>query len=265
MKKRIISALVVLAIALPIVINGGLLLDIGIILLGLLGLKEFIDAKEGKKKLPLFIKVVSYVLLLVTLIFGLTNKEVLNLNYACLSALFMTLLIPTVLYHDRSKYSINDAFYMIGGVLFLSISMLLLGTIREMGLALFIYLFSITIINDTYALITVMLIGKNKLAEDISPKKTIEGSVGGLIMGTILPVYLYVTIIDPNVSVIMISIVTIFLSILGQIGDLVFSAIKRYYNIKDFSSIMPGHGGILDRLDSIIFVMLGYMLFVSLL
>jgi len=177
----------------------------------------------------------------------------------------MTLLIPTVLYHDRSKYSINDAFYMIGGVLFLSISMLLLGTIREMGLALFIYLFSITIINDTYALITGMLIGKNKLAEDISPKKTIEGSVGGLIMGTILPVYLYVTIIDPNVSVIMISIVTIFLSILGQIGDLVFSAIKRYYNIKDFSSIMPGHGGILDRLDSIIFVMLGYMLFVSLL
>ena len=84
-------------------------------------------------------------------------------------------------------------------------------------------------------------------------------------MGTVLPVYLYVTIINPEVSFIMITIVTLFLSILGQLGDLVFSAIKRYYNIKDFSNIMPGHGGILDRLDSIIFVMLGYMLFVSLL
>lgn len=265
MKKRIISALIVLAVALPILIKGGLLLDIGIILLGLLGLKEFITAKEGKKRLPLFIKVVSYSLLVVTLVFGLSNKEVLTLNYTCLSALFMTLLLPTVLYHDRTKYSINDAFYMIGGVLFLSISMLLLGTIREMGLALLIYLFSITVINDTYALITGMLVGRNKLAEEISPKKTIEGSIGGLIMGTVLPVYLYVTIINPEVSFIMITIVTLFLSILGQLGDLVFSAIKRYYNIKDFSNIMPGHGGILDRLDSIIFVMLGYMLFVSLL
>lgn len=265
MKKRIISALVVLALALPIFIKGGLIFDVMIVLLSILGLKEFIGAKECKKRLPLFIKIVSYILVIVTLIIGLRNKEVLNLNYTCLSALFTTLLLPTVLYHDRSKYSINDAFYMIGGVLFLSISMLLLGTIREMGLAVIIYLFSITVINDTYALITGMLIGRNKLAEDVSPKKTIEGSFGGLIMGTVLPVYLYVTIINPEVNIIMISIVTMFLSILGQLGDLVFSAIKRYYNIKDFSSIMPGHGGILDRLDSIIFVMLGYMMFVSLL
>ena len=57
---------------------------------------------------------------------------------------------------------------------------------------------------------------------------------------------------------------TLFLSIIAQFGDLVFSAIKRYFGKKDFSNIMPGHGGILDRLDSIIFVALGFMFFISL-
>ena len=84
-------------------------------------------------------------------------------------------------------------------------------------------------------------------------------------MGTLLPVYLYVTVIDPNINILLITVITIFLSILGQLGDLVFSAIKRYYGIKDFSNIMPGHGGVLDRLDSIIFVMLGYMMMFTLL
>ena len=265
MKKRIISAIVALLITVPIIIKGGMLLDIGVVLVGILALREFIHAKEQKKKLPLFIKFVSYVLLIVTIVFGLSDKSALTLNYPCLSALFMTLLLPTVLYHDRTKYSINDAFYMIGGVLFLTISMLLLSTIRDMGLALFVYLFSITILNDTYALITGKLIGRNKLIEDISPNKTIEGSIGGLIIGTALPAYLYVALIDPEVSKLLIVFITMFLSVLGQLGDLVFSAIKRYYNLKDFSNIMPGHGGILDRLDSIIFVMLGYMFFVSLL
>ena len=70
---------------------------------------------------------------------------------------------------------------------------------------------------------------------------------------------------NPNINILLITVITIFLSILGQLGDLVFSAIKRYYGIKDFSNIMPGHGGVLDRLDSIIFVMLGYMMMFTLL
>jgi phosphatidate cytidylyltransferase len=67
------------------------------------------------------------------------------------------------------------------------------------------------------------------------------------------------------VSIVGIVIVSTFLSIVGQLGDLVFSAIKRFYGKKDFSNIMPGHGGVLDRLDSIIFVMLGFMFFISIL
>ena len=66
-----------------------------------------------------------------------------------------------------------------------------------------------------------------------------------------------------NLPIYVIILMTMFLSILGQFGDLFFSAIKRYYGKKDFSNIMPGHGGILDRLDSIIFVILGFMFFIT--
>ena len=142
--------------------------------------------------------------MMVILVIGLSNKEVLTLNYAALDSLFMSFLLPTVLYHNKERYSIRDAFYMIGGLLFLSISMIMLSSIRSIGLAVLIYLFSITILNDTFALVTGRLIGKTKLLEDISPNKTIEGTLGGLFMGTLLPVYLYVTVIDPNINILLI-------------------------------------------------------------
>ena len=75
----------------------------------------------------------------------------------------------------------------------------------------------------------------------------------------------YYTCVDPEVSKKLLVIVTLFLSLMGQFGDLVFSAIKRYFGKKDFSNLIPGHGGVLDRLDSMIFVMLSFMFFVNIL
>ena len=71
--------------------------------------------------------------------------------------------------------------------------------------------------------------------------------------------------VDPGANILTVIFMTLILSIIGQLGDLVFSSIKRYFNIKDFSNIMPGHGGILDRLDSIILVMLAFVYFSKLL
>ena len=85
------------------------------------------------------------------------------------------------------------------------------------------------------------------------------------IFGVFIPTLYYVTAIDMNASYLFIIVMTLFLSILGQFGDLVFSAIKRYFKTKDFSNIMPGHGGILDRFDSIIFVILGFIFFITIL
>ena len=110
-----------------------------------------------------------------------------------------------------------------------------------------------------------MLVGKHKLCPIVSPKKTIEGLVGGTVAGTIVATAFYVTAINPSMSIAFVALITIILSLVGQLGDLVFSSIKRYYDKKDFSNLIPEHGGILDRFDSLIFVVLAFIIFSSVL
>src|SRR5699024_10630014 len=97
------------------------------------------------------------------------------------------------------------------------------------------------------------LFGKNKLSPYISPKKTIEGSVGGILLAAIFGMVFHL-IIPMHDSLIIVVIVSILASIVGQMGDLVESALKRYYGVKDSGNLLPGHGGILDRFDSWLFV-----------
>lgn len=264
MKTRIISAIVALLIFIPIFINGGMIFDVAVFVLAVLGLKEFLDVKKSKKEMPFFIEFISYISLGLIIFFNSSNNYMLSVDYRMIAGLFLTFLIPTVLYHDRSLYSINDAFYLIGGVFFLGISFSLFTLLRNEGMEILLYLLLISIFTDTFAYFVGMLIGKNKLLENISPKKTIEGMIGGTVLSVIIASNFYYTVIDSSLPLYIIVFMTTFLSIIGQFGDLVFSAIKRYYGKKDFSNIMPGHGGILDRLDSIIFVALGFMFFISL-
>ena len=264
MKTRIISALIAMIIFIPILILGGSIFNFTVYILATIALHEFIKIKDEKKEIPSFIQFISYIML--SLIFLLNSSKAdltFSIDYRIMCGLFIMYLIPTVLYHDKSKYSVNDAFYMLGGIIFLSISLSLFIVIRSNNLLLIIYLLLISIITDTYAYITGILIGKHKMIEEISPKKTWEGMLGGTIMAVFVSTVFYHTFIDCELAIYIIVIISTFLSILGQFGDLVFSAIKRYFGKKDFSNIMPGHGGILDRLDSIIFIMLGFMFFIS--
>lgn len=264
MMERTISAIVALAIFIPIFILGGTIYNIAILILSVLALKEFLNIKQVKKELPAFITFISYVLLTLFVFTNITNKDILfSIDYRIIAGLFLVFTIPAVLYHDRSLYSIVDAFYLIGGIFFLGISFSLMILIRNIDLSLIIYLFLITVITDTYAYLTGRFIGKHKLLEEVSPKKTWEGTIGGTLIGTFVGTCFYITVVDPSQQMYVVILMTLFLSILGQFGDLFFSAIKRYYHKKDFSNIMPGHGGILDRLDSIIFVVLGFMFFIS--
>lgn len=263
MKKRVVSAIVALLIAVPIIYKGGMIFNIAIYILSLLGLKEFLDIKTTKKELPSFIRFISYIIMTFMVISNFEKtKLIFSLDYRIIVGLFLVFLLPTIVYHDRKKYSIVDCFHLIGGIFFLGVSFSLLILLRNIDLRLIIYLFLITIITDTYAYITGRLIGKHKLLEDISPKKTWEGSIGGTIFGVFIAVVYYHNVFPYSFHFVFLVAMTLFLSILGQYGDLVFSAIKRYYGKKDFSNIMPGHGGILDRLDSIIFVVLGFVFFI---
>ena len=255
MKERLISAFVALLIIIPLLVLGGIYFDILVIVLGLLGLKELLDLK---KDIPNFVKYVSYVLFLILLIYGYTyTGKIFLMNYTFLIICLLILLSSLLVFRNK-KYSIDDVFYLFASIIFLSSAFHLFTVVRAKSLMITIYLILITTMTDTFAFMIGRKYGKNKLMRDISPNKTIEGFVAGSIIGPIIACLFYYFLIN-KANVLIIILVTIFLSIVGQIGDLVFSSIKRHFKIKDFSNIMPGHGGILDRLDSIIFVLFAYI------
>lgn len=264
MGKKILSAIMMLLVFIPIFYVGGSLYNIFIYVLGFIAINEFINVKNFKKVVPLFIRILSY-LVYSFLVFSNIKSDslIFSIDYRVLTGTFALFLIPTVFYHDSVKYSINDAFYMIGGMLFLGISFSLMILVRNLSLNLLIYLFLIGVMSDTYAYITGNMIGNKKLLQKISPSKTVEGMIGGIVFGTFIPVAYYITVINPSYNLLLIIFITLFLCVLGVLGDLCFSAIKRYFDVKDFSELIPGHGGLLDRMDSIIFILLGFLFFIN--
>ena len=132
MKVRVISAVVALAIFIPILLAGGMIFDIAICILAILALKEFMDIKETKKTIPDFMKFVSYLLIVLIVLFNLNSSElVFAIDYKVVSALLLGCLLPVIVYHDRKLYSVNDAFYLIGGIFFLGTSFSLFSLLRS--------------------------------------------------------------------------------------------------------------------------------------
>lgn len=148
----------------------------------------------------------------------------------------------------NTKKHIIALLYLIGSSLFIA---LIPDVVEEYKPELLIGIFSIIWVNDSFAYITGKNFGKHKLLERISPKKTIEGFIGGLVMAIVAGIILhfYVGLYGLWEWVILAFIVAFF----GTIGDLIQSKFKRQAKVKDSGSIMPGHGGIFDRMDSIIF------------
>ena len=256
MKQRVISAIVAIIIVVPIVLYGGIPFYLGASVLGLIGFYEMLKARKIERDIPNIMKIVCMFAFIIIMMDNWGNKVlVFNSNDKLILSILLTV-IPIVFFNKKKSYDINDALFMLGTIMFLGISFNHLVNIRVGSLYNFIYLVLITTMTDTFAYFTGRLIGKHKMCPSVSPNKTWEGFVGGLVFGTIISVVFYVCVFDFTGSVFLLVLVSMLLSVVGQIGDLVFSSIKRHYKIKDYGNIMPGHGGVLDRLDSLLFVIL---------
>ena len=259
MKKRIVGAIIVVAVLITALLLGDKIFALTMTIAALFGLKELIDIKYEKEKINL-VKFLAGIFLVLFLL----NNIMYQINEKSLIILpILGLIIPMIFYNDKNKYNINDALYLLGIIYFLAFSFGTIIEMREISIFKCIYIFIKSFVTDTYAYIGGMLIGKHKLTE-ISPKKTIEGTVVGTIMGVFIGTMFYYTLIG-DLNLLITIIMSLSLTILSEIGDLVFSSIKRYFGKKDYSNLIPGHGGILDRFDSVIFVSLGLALILNLL
>lgn len=264
MKTRVLSAILVVAVFVPFLLIGDYPFAIFMSVLSMAGLYELLNVRESKKKFPFLLKVCAYILVAAFCMYEINSIEFhYQFKYSVMALLIFLFMSPMVFINDTKKYNLNDALFLLGSVLFLGLSFNLIIITRNYDIRYLIYLLLITTITDTFALFTGSLVGKHKLCPKISPKKTVEGLIGGVGMGTFVATAFYVTVIRSSVSLVYIIFITLLLCLVGQLGDLIFSSIKRYYDVKDFSNLIPGHGGVLDRFDSLIFVTLAFIMLLN--
>lgn len=264
MKNRVLSSILLLLVFIPFIIMGGSLFALLVLLVGVIAFKELFDLKLKTKKLSWLLEIFAYLAVGFLILNNYQSKDlIVVLDYRILTFMLFAFMLPLVIIGDNDKYNLQDALYLLGSVLFIGLSFNLLILIRNYSVNYFVYLMIIACFTDCFALFIGKLIGKHKLAKEISPNKTVEGFVGGTLVGTFTGIMYYLTVINSNINFSYILIVTLTLSIIGQFGDLVFSQIKRFYKQKDFSNLIPGHGGILDLFDSIVFIAVTAILFIS--
>jgi phosphatidate cytidylyltransferase len=188
-------------------------------------------------------------------LFNYTNYLVSIENIALAFSLFIS--ISLLLFLFKTKNTISSSFlnyvfligYIILSFVWLTKLPLLTATYEP---KIVIALFAIIWCNDTFAYITGISFGRTKLFEKVSPKKTVEGFIGGFIFSLLIGYFIAVYWLDDAVALWL--FLSVIISFFGTLGDLIESKFKRIASVKDSGTLMPGHGGVLDRLDSIIFV-----------
>jgi len=250
MKQRIITAVVAAALFLPIVYYGGIPLVVLTYFLATIGLYELMKMKN----LNIFsMHGILSILFLWVLIFPEKYRYVLDTFYYSKTELCIVfiLLLLTYTVITKNRFTFEDVSFSILSSLYVGIGFYFFFETRvDGGLVYILYSLFMIWATDSGAYFIGKALGKRKLWPEISPNKTVEGSIGGVVCAVIVAL-LFVLFTDIKASIIGITVV---LSVFGQIGDLVQSAFKRHFNVKDSGKILPGHGGILDRFDSLIFV-----------
>lgn len=261
MVKRIITAVVALAVFIPVLyFSNTWLLPIIMAACTAIGVWEMIACIGQKKNLFLTIPLCLASLFLPIYIRFCAGDIQKILGGAAVLVISVALYILTVATFANKTLPIGEA-----GILFTSFvyinaafsSAVYIRDVAENGRFLLILPFIVAWMTDTMAYFSGRLFGKHKLIPAVSPKKTIEGAIGGTIFGAItIVVFAFVVerFMDPDgvigANYIALTICGVIMPIVGQIGDLIMSVIKRNYKIKDYGNFFPGHGGMLDRFDS---------------
>ena len=259
MKKRIISAIVMLAIVIPLVFLGSKPFILGVGIVGLMSYYEIMKLN----KYPNLVKIFSFIALLIIIYNNYDINLFINgFDFRLIAATLLLILTPAIFYQIDGKYTTMDAFRLFTFIILIGLGLNFFILIRNYSLQYFILMLLIPIFTDTFAYFGGTFIGKHK-ATKLSPKKTWEGYFTGSIVETILTTIFYIYFIGNPSNTFLLILMILLMTIFAQIGDLFFSAIKRSYGIKDFSNLIPGHGGIIDRLDSLIFVSFMFIIFIE--
>lgn len=254
--KRVLSALVLFPIVLIVLIFGNkYVVDIFVGIVALRAIYELFHAFEQKNYHP--VKWIGYLASIAIMFIHVIPQENVLIFTSAIIPISILLLFILVL-TQKTKTNVIDIAITFFGVCYIVLFLMFVSLIRNMehGKLLIWYVLIASWLTDVFAYIVGKSMGKHHFT-DISPKKTIEGCIGGTI-GASLGMILYTIIINNfaglNINYFVILIAGIALSVIGQIGDLAASCIKRYVGIKDYSDLIPGHGGMVDRIDSVIFI-----------
>lgn len=247
MKKRIFTAILAGIFFLTVAIIGGTAFSVLAVLMALVGYAELLQMR--KIKTYSFPAAIGFILVIMVV----SGLNVGSLSTAELFIIaFLLLLVYTVF--SKNVFHFDQVSFMMIAALYVSVGFHYMIQARGNGMAvLFFILFSVWA-TDTVAYFAGRSFGKRKLWPEISPKKTVEGSIGGII-ATLVVAVLYQVFLPVYPSIGFAIAAGLVITVFGQLGDLVESAFKRHYGVKDSGALLPGHGGILDRFDSLLFVL----------
>lgn len=251
-KTRLISSIILVTITLTVILLGNNVLYGAVLVISLVGLAELYKIVKLEKSVLGIVGYLASIGYYILIYFNLDK----HLMLMFIGFLLLLMVIYVIAYPHYRIEQVMTAFF---GLFYVSImlSYIYRVAVLEDGKILIWLVFIGAWGSDTCAYIVGILIGKHKVVPKLSPKKSLEGCIGGVI-GAALLGYIYAVITGLKITGIanprvLFAIIGASASVISQFGDLAASAIKRNYEIKDYGRLIPGHGGILDRFDSIIF------------
>lgn len=255
--KRVLTSVIGLPIVALIVIFGNAhILNLAIMAIAIICMNEYFNVI---KKICNPIKWMGYAsTIVIYLVSILALKDVMLLILFGIPVILLLLFLHIII--TDMKITFKDVAYTFLGIAYITLFMMFLSLIvvSENGKIVLGYTLLTAWSTDIFAYLVGKHFGKHKFSK-VSPKKTIEGCVAGAIGATIVGVA-YIAIanrfwaLDINISYVYITLITLILSLISQIGDFAASSIKRFADSKDYGNMLPGHGGMLDRIDSLIFI-----------